>query len=100
MAIGICSRAGSRTGRSLSGILRAPPYHSELQPIEICLGGNEKSSAIYENLFTEEDQKLFESIAIGEFTISGFQNKHLRKKLSGKNSSQISRQPKRLHVHA
>lgn len=51
------------------------------------------------NLFTEEDQKLFESIVSGEFTVSGFQNKHLRKKLSDKNSSQISRQLKRLHVH-
>ncbi len=51
------------------------------------------------NLFTEENQKLLEPIASREFTISGFQNKHLRKKLSGKNSSQISRQLKRLHVH-
>ena len=51
------------------------------------------------NLFTDEDQLLFESIASGEFNISGFQNKHLRGKLEGKNSAQISRLMKRLHVH-
>lgn len=51
------------------------------------------------NLFNDEDQLLFESIASGEFTISGFQNKHLRRKLKGKNTAQISRLMKRLHVH-
>jgi len=51
------------------------------------------------NLFTDQDQLLFESIASGEFNISGFQNKHLRRKLEGKNSTQISRLIKRLHVH-
>lgn len=51
------------------------------------------------NLFNAEDQKLFESIASGEFNISGFQNKHLRRKLPGQTSAQISRTIKRLHVH-
>ncbi len=51
------------------------------------------------NLFDDEDQLLFEAIASGEFTISGFQNKHLRDKLPGKSSAQISRTIKRLHVH-
>jgi len=51
------------------------------------------------NFFDDDDQLLFESIASGEFTISGFQNKHLRSKLEGKTSSQISRTIKRLHVH-
>jgi len=51
------------------------------------------------NLFDDEDQLLFQSIASGEFTISGFQNKHLRRKLEGKTSAQISRTIKRLHVH-
>ena len=51
------------------------------------------------NLFDDDDQLLFESIASGEFTISGFQNKHLRYKLEGRTSSQISRTIKRLHVH-
>jgi hypothetical protein len=51
------------------------------------------------NFFSDEDQLLFESIASGEFTISGFQNKHLREKLNDKNSGQISRILKRLHVH-
>jgi DNA-binding HxlR family transcriptional regulator len=35
----------------------------------------------------------------GEFNISGFQNKHLRNKLTGKTSSQISRMLKRLRTH-
>lgn len=51
------------------------------------------------NLFDDDDQLLFESIASGEFTITGFQNKHLRRKLRGKTSAQISRIIKRLHVH-
>ena len=51
------------------------------------------------NFFDDQDQLLFESIASGEFTISGFQNKHLRRKLEEKNSAQISRMIKRLHVH-
>ncbi len=51
------------------------------------------------NLFSEDDQLLFESIARGEFHISGFQNKHIRKKLTHKNSGQVSRMLKRLHVH-
>ena len=51
------------------------------------------------NLFNDDDQLLFEAVASGEFTISGFQNKHLRNRLPGKNTSQISRTIKRLHVH-
>ena len=51
------------------------------------------------NFFSDDDQLLFESIASGKFTISGFQNKHLRQKLKNKNSGQISRILKRLHVH-
>ncbi len=51
------------------------------------------------NFFSEDDQKLFETIARGEFNLSGFQNKHLRKKLLGKTSAQISRILKRLHAH-
>jgi hypothetical protein len=51
------------------------------------------------NVFDDHDHLLFESIASGEFTISGFQNKHLRGKLSGKTSAQVSRMIKRLHAH-
>jgi len=51
------------------------------------------------NLFDDQDQLLLESIASGEFTISGFQNKHLRQKLKEKTSAQISRMIRRLHVH-
>ena len=51
------------------------------------------------NLFDDGDQLLFEALASGEFTISGFQNKHLRCKLPGETSARISRTIKRLHVH-
>lgn len=51
------------------------------------------------NFFTEDDQVLFEAIASGEFSITGFQNKHLLQKLSDKTSAQVSRLLKRLHVH-
>ena len=51
------------------------------------------------NFFDEDDQRLLETIARGEFNISGFQNKHLRKMMPGKTSAQISRILKRLHSH-
>jgi hypothetical protein len=51
------------------------------------------------NFFDGDDQKVFLAIASGEFTISGFQNKHLRQKISDKNTSQISRILKRLRTH-
>ncbi len=51
------------------------------------------------NLFDDEDQSLLEAIASGEFTISGFQNKHLRQRLCAESSARVSRMIKRLHVH-
>lgn len=51
------------------------------------------------NLFDGDDLKLFEAIMAGEINISGFQNRHLRAMLSGKNSSQISRLLKCLRMH-
>lgn len=51
------------------------------------------------NLFTDEDQKLFEIVARGEFNISGFQNKHMRHHLSDKTGAQMSRILKRLRLH-
>ena len=51
------------------------------------------------NLFSDEDQKLFEVITSGEFNIVGFQNKNIRQKLKDKTSSQLSRIIKRLRVH-
>lgn len=51
------------------------------------------------NLFDGDDLTLFEAIVAGEFTISGFQNRHLRAMLPGKSSSQISRLLKCLRTH-
>jgi hypothetical protein len=59
---------------------------------------NERSCKGF-NFFSGDDQKLFETISGGEFNISGFQNKNLRRYLTDKNSGQISRILKRLHVH-
>lgn len=51
------------------------------------------------NLFSEEDASLFRLLLSGEFTISGFANKHLAQLLPHKNSGQITRLLKRLRVH-
>ena len=51
------------------------------------------------NLFTDNDQKIFESIASGEFNISGFGNKNRRAKLAHKSTVQISTIIKRLRTH-
>jgi len=51
------------------------------------------------NFFSGDDQNLFEIISRGEFNISGFQNKNIRKHFGEKNSGQISRILKRLHIH-
>lgn len=51
------------------------------------------------NLFSSEDLALFESLARGEFNISGFMNKHLQRLLPHKSASQISRLLARLRKH-
>lgn len=51
------------------------------------------------NFFDEVDQKLFEIIARGEFNISGFKNKNLRRFLTSKTCGQVSRILKRVRVH-
>lgn len=51
------------------------------------------------NFFSNDDQKLFEIISRGEFNVSGFQNKNIRQHLTDKNSGQVSRILKRLHIH-
>lgn len=64
-------------------------------------GGVEENGRSYRgfNFFHEEDQKLFESLLRGEFHISGFQSKNLRRHLLDKTSGQISRLLRRLRVH-
>jgi len=51
------------------------------------------------NLFDGEDQVLFEALVRGEFMIQGVQNRLLRRVLTGKSGSQISRMLKRLRLH-
>jgi hypothetical protein len=51
------------------------------------------------NFFDPRDEALFETLGRGEFNISGFQNKDLRRRLRDRTSSQISRTMKRLRVH-
>lgn len=51
------------------------------------------------NLLAEEDTSLFRVLMRGEFFVSGFTNKDLRRHLVGKSSAQISRLLKRLRVH-
>jgi hypothetical protein len=51
------------------------------------------------NFFDPRDEELFETLGSGEFNLSGFQNKDLRRRLRGRTSGQISRTMKRLRVH-
>src|SRR5207302_1158612 len=51
------------------------------------------------NFFDPEDEDLFEALGSGEFNISGFQNKDLRRRVEGKNTGQVSRLMKRLRTH-
>jgi DNA-binding MarR family transcriptional regulator len=51
------------------------------------------------NLFAGEDLKLFEAISRGEYTISGLTIRQIKKHLTGKTTSQISRMLKRLLTH-
>ena len=51
------------------------------------------------NLFDPDDESLLCSIVRGEFNISGFKNKTLRRHLPEGTSGQVSRLPKRLRTH-
>lgn len=51
------------------------------------------------NFFDAGDDELFRAIARGEFNVSGMHNKTLRRFLSRKTSSQVSRLLKRLRLH-
>jgi hypothetical protein len=51
------------------------------------------------NLFDPDDENLLCAIVRGEFNISGLQNKTLRRHLSERSSSQVSRLLKRLRTH-
>ena len=51
------------------------------------------------NLLAEEDAKIMRTIVRGEFMISGFSARDLRRVLTDKTSAQISRLIKRLRVH-
>jgi DNA-binding MarR family transcriptional regulator len=50
------------------------------------------------NLLAEEDTSVFRALVRGEFSISGFTNKDLRRHLD-KTSAQVTRLLKRLRVH-
>ena len=51
------------------------------------------------NFFDAADEELFEALSRGEFNISGFQNKDLRRRVKGKDTGQVSRLMKRLRTH-
>jgi len=51
------------------------------------------------NFFDAADEGLLRALASGEFTIRGFQNKDLRRRLKQRSSGQISPTMKRLRVH-
>ena len=51
------------------------------------------------NFFDPDDEELFKTLGRGEFHISGFQNKDLRRHLESQNTGQVSRLMKRLRTH-
>jgi hypothetical protein len=51
------------------------------------------------NFFDDDDQELFESLLRGEFNLSGFQSRNLRRHLKGKTSGQMSRPLKSPRLH-
>lgn len=51
-----------------------------------------------DHFFEPADHRLFETLARGEFTISGLRNRHLQQKL-GRTAAQISHSLKRLRLH-
>ena len=70
----------------------------KLNKISRTVEENERSYRGF-NLFNAEDEELFASLGSGEFNISGFQNKDLRRRVKGKNTGQVSRPMKRLRTH-
>ena len=86
-------------------------YLEFLSAIEDRSGGMDKlnkiTGAVHEearsyrgfNFFDPDDEALFLALARGEFTISGVQNKALRRRLPEYNSGQMSRILRRLRTH-
>ena len=70
----------------------------KLNKISLPVEENDRSYRGF-NFFDPEDEELFESLGSGEFNISGFQNKDLRRRVQGKNTGQVSRLMKRLRIH-
>jgi len=68
--------------------------HKIVQPVQ----ENDRSHRGF-NFFHPEDEELFEALGRGEFNISGFQNRDLRRRVKGKNTGQVSRLMKRLRTH-
>ncbi len=69
-----------------------------LHKVTETLRENERSYPGF-NFFAAEDQRLFETLARGEFNLHGLQNKTLRRHLPEKTPGQISRLLKRLRLH-
>jgi len=71
---------------------------NDLNKISKSVKENERSYRGF-NLFDGDDLELFSVIVRGEFNISGFSNKSLRKVIKGKKGHQVSRILKRLRKH-
>ena len=75
-------------------------YLQELSPVSVMPMGwavcSEQTAFVYSITLNGE---LFRAIIRGEFNISGFQNRNLRRYFSGKSAHQVSRLLKRLQKH-
>lgn len=94
----LLSAANQRYLKFISAIDDMTAGVKKINKLSIRIVKNERSYKGF-NFFSDDDQKLFEIISRGEFNISGFQNKNIRQFFGNKNTAQISRLIKRLHVH-
>ena len=71
---------------------------AKLNKISTPVEENERSYRGF-NFFDPDDEELLTALGSGEFNISGFQNRDLRRRFKDQNTGQISRQMKRLRTH-
>jgi hypothetical protein len=90
-------RAGLRHGRQ-PAVLRTLLNIDKLNKISQPVQENDRSYRGF-NFFDPEDEDLFEALGSGEFNISGFQNKDLRRRVGDKNTGQVSRLMERVRTH-
>ena len=93
--------AGASNRRYLAFVMRLDDPRASLEKLDRVTRRVSENKRTYRgfNFFDDQDREVLESIAQGEFCISGMQNKTLRKLLPGRSTQQVSRTIKRLRTH-